>query len=86
MAYAPIELSIAIHYHTTSRDDYPGVSEGYAPQMDCVKRMIDAGLLEATPDGSADFGATDGLRVYIDALLAVPYPVKEWVMPKDRDP
>lgn len=85
MAFAPMELSMAIHYFVRA-DDFPGVVAGLGPQTGCVSRLLEAGLIEATPDGPAAFAATDGMRVYIDALLAVPYPVKKWVMPGDDEP
>lgn len=81
MAFAPIDISMALHYWTTGTD-FPGsVGETRGPQMRVISELCSAGLLEVNPDGPAAYKATEAMRVYIDALLAVPYPVQKWVMP-----
>lgn len=83
MAVTPLHLQIAIHYH---------ISPGQWPQLSVPihRQYADdlkaAGLLrlkDSSGGGSfACYEKTDGLAVWIDAICATPFPVKQWVMPK----
>lgn len=85
----PLELAIAIHYHTTplpyaAHDP----AHAHAPAVigitaDFVRRGF---LVEAAPEDvvkyGADFRGTEALQVWIDALCRVPRPERVWAIPE----
>lgn len=84
----PLMITIAIHYHCRA-DDY-GVCNGdnnfHAPAVqDALRHFVEAGLLakqEPTVQSPVQYIATDGLKVYVERLLEVPWPVRGWIMPQ----
>lgn len=83
---SPLEISIALHYWTTPGDysaEDPDHRLSPAVQS-ALHGFVEAGLLERRTeptDRGSRFKATDGLRVWIEALCAVPLPVRIWIVP-----
>jgi hypothetical protein len=78
---SPVEIEIALHYFYRREDLRFPASDA---QSRAIVQMIDAGMLARSPDGvSPKYVGTEGLRVYVEALKAVPLPRLEtkWVMP-----
>lgn len=89
---SPGEIIIALHYWTTP-GDYPHLSDDLQPSYvgETVTKFLEAGLLRACQKGVTStsrlvlgqkYEATDAMRVYIDAICAVPFPIQQWVIPK----
>src|ERR1700758_4389179 len=82
----PLEISIALHYHTRSDQFREGDFSGTAVQ-EALAMFVAAGLLEEkgwSMRGTfrqPNYQATGGLKVYVEALCAVPLPVNVWQMP-----
>jgi hypothetical protein len=80
----PLMIQIGLHYHAMTNDfrdlDAPAIRDGIAA-------FVSAGLLRLSrPDdqfGRA-YQPTDGLRVWVEALCAVPWPERVWRMPESR--
>jgi len=70
------DIEVMIHYFCTMsphpRLDAPVVA-------DAVRRLVAAGLLE---EDTGSYQPTEGGHMYMDALRAVPWPVRGWVVPK----
>ena len=95
----PLEIMIALHYCCQPEEDFgmnngSGAKWGAPAVQEALQRFCRVGLLEdMTAKGRPKtvYVATDGLRVYVEALTAVPWPVQAWQMPKrklteDREP
>lgn len=83
MICTPLYIEIAVHYCCSAIDfprlDAPAVQEAVAD-------FLKAGLLEEThPDevNRTAFAATEGLRLWVAALCAVPWPERKWVIEKN---
>ncbi len=83
MATTPLEREILTHY-ATSPGPYLGGSGNWAEiHVKIVQRFIDLRLLisHQGADGRSHLRANEeALRVYMDALAAVPLPVQRWVV------
>lgn len=84
----PLEIDIALWYHTRATDYGVGNGSDYNFHMPAVQqtfqRFIDAGLLkkhEPNPDLPQRYYGTEGLRVYVEALCNMPWPEQRWIMP-----
>lgn len=73
---SPNDIEVLLHCHCTpgphQRLDAPAV-------LDAVTRFLDAGLIERV--APSEYRTTEGGRVLVEALCAVPWPVRRWVMP-----
>lgn len=83
----PLEIRIALHYHY-SPEEWSDVYGSGDLADSIVAKLVEAGLLDrqklvtAYPEREKyRHVATDGLRVYVEALQALPLPTKQWVMP-----
>lgn len=83
----PLHIGIALHYWT-SPGDYDGGGSAHfhsGATQAYLGHLVEVGLLEKldAPDKyGATYRSTDALRVYIDGLLSVPYPIQKWVLPE----
>lgn len=86
----PLEISIALWYYTRPGDYGRGDGDNNfdAPSVQAaLQGFVDAGLLKRNDPNSdlpQHFYGTDGLRVYVEALCSVPWPVQQWVIPYPR--
>lgn len=88
----PLHIQIAMHYHC-----HPGQYEMVTTnetRRQYAEDLVRAGLLRKegclTSGPIVGYAATDGLRVWIEAICSVPFPVQQWVIPSaiprsDRD-
>ena len=79
---SPAEIEIALHFFY-SPAEYPKPSP---VSLRTEQALLDAGMIEAAPaedrgPGMSPYRATEGLRLYVEALGAVPWPAKVWRMP-----
>lgn len=77
----PLGIDIMLWYAT--RDgDYDHDNNWRAPAVqDMVNQLRSAGMLDIHLGVECDFEITEGGRMYVEALKAVPLPVQVWVMP-----
>lgn len=81
---SPLEISIAIHYWCFP-GPYKNGSENWTElESKIVQDMLDHGLLER--DCGKLSGNTPALRVFMEALQAVPWPVRVWQIPTGSVP
>jgi len=80
---SPLEICIALHYWTTVGDYSPDNVEhaNSSSVKDCLRRMKACGLLSSPGRDGANFGSTEALGVYVEALCKVNWPVMKWVIP-----
>lgn len=76
----PFERELLTHYYVSPA---PFRREDFAE----ITRFVELGLLKRL-DSPNEYGATvtgnhEALRVYMDALGQVPFPVQRWVVPRD---
>lgn len=71
----PLHIELAIHYHCRT-DQHERLNVPTVRQY--AQDLVHAGML--TPEGDG-FYRTDGLAVFVNALCATPFPIKQWVMP-----
>jgi hypothetical protein len=88
---SPLMISIALHYYCRAGDFGKGIGDNNfdAPAVrDAIGDMRSAGLLAASPAGcEAQYFATEGLKVYVEALKSVPFPLQQWAIPaSERTP
>lgn len=83
----PLEIRIALHYHY-SPEEWSEVYGGSDMSEAIIGMLVKEGLLERKKLDSMHpeqenfrYVATDGLRVYVEALQALPLPTRQWVMP-----
>ncbi len=76
----PLEIGILIHYYTNSGDYHDG--DFHAPAVrDAIDRFYKCGLLKRRDAMVDSYEGTKGLKMYVEALEAVPLPELLWVMP-----
>jgi hypothetical protein len=73
----PLEREILTHYYVRP-GEFPRSSEFIE---DLHRKFFKAGLLEVNNDGDY-VGNREALEVYMEALDAVPLPVRTWGIPK----
>ncbi len=77
---APLTLEIIIHYYCGGSDTDYMDSPGFREQ---AKMLVDVELLIRTGNPKRKYEANrEAVKVYLDALLAVPFPELEWIIPK----
>jgi len=73
---SPFEIEIAMHYYCRCGDS-PDIKVPIGPQT--IKEMVDQGLLTFDPSGAGQqYFPTEKLRVYCEALQAIPLPKRVW--------
>lgn len=76
----PLEIEILLHYYYTGGEDFPRRNAPAA--QEAIARFLNLGLLEvASHPTGAQYHATKGVEVYVEALMAVPLPVRKWLIP-----
>jgi hypothetical protein len=76
----PLYIEIALHYCCTV-GEFPRIE---APACrDAVNALIDRGLLRWN-DEARGHEATDGLRLWLECLCAVPFPIQAWHVPSKQ--
>lgn len=84
----PLIVEVAIWYYCRT-EDFPNLA--HMPSVrDIIDRFVRFGFLTDQQTATSGrfppprFRATDGLRTYVDALCAVPFPVKieRWELPQ----
>ena len=83
MTLCPLDIQVALHYWTT-----PGRYAAHEPEHSnspavqrSKKRFLNAGLF-AEDEASGDVVCIrESMRPWVDALCAMPFPVKRWIMP-----
>lgn len=81
--HSPLFIEIALHYHY-SPEPWPAELM-HGAQCDVHRELEKAGLIRQLPrpNGTTYWaGVTEPLRLYAEALGAVPLPVHKWVMPE----
>lgn len=83
----PGEITILLHYWTTpteyAADDELHRTSGFVQES--LASFVAMGLLEKLREPNRHGGsyrATDALKVYIEAICAVNFPVQTWVIPQ----
>lgn len=71
----PLHIELALHYHCRT-DQHERLH--VQTVRDYASDLVQAGMLMRDGDG---FYRTDGLAVFVNALCATPFPVRQWVMP-----
>lgn len=79
----PFEIEILLYYYYSAEDNCPKKN---APIFkSTIDRFVNLGLILAVPNQhpmSYTYSANrEALQVYVDALGAVPLPVKQWMIP-----
>lgn len=75
---SPNDIEVMIHCYGT-RSVHPRID---APAVQsAIERFLAAGLPIQT-DESGIFEATDGGKLFVEALCAVPWPERRWVLPQ----
>lgn len=82
----PLEISVLLHYYARPGDFREG--DFSAPIITPTLEMfVKRGLLcHHLPGSTQKYGSTEATRVFVEALCAVPAPVKRWVMPDQQGP
>lgn len=84
MGVTPLHLQIALHYHVSGDGQWPMLHVPIHRQY--ANDLKEAGLLRSENGLLAGpvvgYEKTDGLAVWIEAILATPFPVLKWTMPK----
>lgn len=87
--HATITLLAALHYYESREPFYLTESNGQPRQgtgdhkHQATRDLVNAGLLRETQGrNGVEFTLTDGLKVYVDSLRRVPFPVQTWQAPK----
>jgi hypothetical protein len=76
--HSPVQIEVVLHYWYAT-DDHPKVFDTPA-YAEAAGWLVRVGLL-TTSTTSPHFVKTDGLKLYVEALCAVPWPRKMWSMP-----
>lgn len=83
----PLTIMVALHYWTTP-GEYSEHDQGHAKSPavgEAVKRLIEAGLLMRSKSlHRAPWETTPAMRVWVEGLCNVPFPVQQWVLPKQE--
>ena len=86
----PLAIEIALHYWARpERYAWREPEHANSPGVQQIKsQMVKLGLLEpiqlnpSTGDSVQDFKVVEEpMRLYVEALCSVPYPIKAWTMP-----
>lgn len=83
---SPLKIMIGLHYWTTPTpyaEHDPGHANSPAVR-DAVQDFINAGMLverETPGEYGSKYEATDAMRVWVEALCSVRWPVQVWVVP-----
>jgi hypothetical protein len=85
MNATPLMITIALHY-LTEKTDYSPLDHVSQPVRQALNELSAAGLIESRPGAMLAYHATDGLRVWVEALCEVPLPVRRWVIPEEARP
>lgn len=79
----PFEIEILLYYYYSAEDNCP--KKGSNLFKHTVNKFVNLGLILASPSQHpccyTYSGNREALSVYIDALSAVPLPVKQWAIP-----
>lgn len=79
---APITLEIIIHYYCTAGSTDYSDSPAFRKE---AKMLVRAGLLIETRKEKPKFEPNiEAIKVYLDALLNVPFPKLVWIIPKQE--
>lgn len=75
----PLGIEILMHYQTRASDYRDG--DFSAPAVrEAMDYFVSAGLLREVMS-THRYEATEGCRVFVEALCRVPVPVQKWVIP-----
>jgi hypothetical protein len=77
----PLEIEILLNYHY--RDDEPPNADSPA-QKEALDNFVHAGILGRRDDGT-HWANQRALKLYIDAICAVPLPVRVWQLPDNQN-
>jgi hypothetical protein len=82
---SPFMIEILLHYHW-STEDVEGLDQSPATNEAC-ELFCELGILKRAPVGFSLTGSPirylankPAIKVYVDALLAIPLPVMKWVI------
>jgi hypothetical protein len=75
----PLYIEIGLHY-ATKADDYRDGDFTAPAVREALLDFVSRGLLIANPKLNVSYGATEGLRVWVEALCAVEFPEQRWVV------
>jgi hypothetical protein len=80
----PLKISIGLWYYCRAGDfGMHGADNFNAPAVqEALQDFVNGGLLGKSPPGcEAKYFGTDALRVWVEALCDVRWPVQTWVIP-----
>lgn len=76
----PLEINLMLHHYACI-----GPYTRPSPAADEFQRvLVERGLL-TEPDAEGNREVTEGGMMYVEALMAVPYPRQVWAMPKANE-
>jgi hypothetical protein len=81
---SPLIIAMGLHYYARCDDFEPERLHAPAVQ-DALSVFVAHGMLQKLDEPNeygATYVATDGLRVWCEALCSINWPVQEWIMPK----
>jgi hypothetical protein len=79
----PLQIRMMLHYYAISAPyavDNPQHADSLAVREQ-RQRLINDELIEPDETSGSGFRATDRGDAYVEALCAMPLPIKKWVMP-----
>lgn len=78
----PSDIEVLLHYHC-SPTPHPRASTPAVKAATNAFRSM--GLIHLQPDFKSNhrYETTEGGKILVEALCAVPFPVKRWTMPTD---
>lgn len=83
----PLKINIALWYYCRPGDYGKNSHDNNftAPAVqEALKDFVDGGLLAVSPHGSeARYYGTEALKVWVDGLCSVPWPIQQWVIPEN---
>jgi hypothetical protein len=82
MVMTPLEIKLMLHFYAVA-EPYNGPEAGRAVYAEIVTYFMSLGLIEPCKHGHH---TTEGGVVYVKALMAVPLPVQQWVIPEVKGP
>lgn len=79
----PLQIRMMLHYYAIAEpyaadDPRHGHSAAVFEQR---QSLVDASLIETDEHSGSGYKATDRGVAYVEALCALPLPIKKWVMP-----
>lgn len=82
---SPLKINIALWYHCRAGDYGKNSHDNNfnAPAVqEALQDFVNGGLLAKSPEGcEAEYFGTEALKVWVDGLCAVPWPVQTWAIP-----